>query len=130
MNWSTLATNHAFLHQLFPQPPSLRGVRVVEASLHQDGPALRLRIDLNEFPASPPRKWKDGGQNKIQIVVELMVRKIEITQWTTNNIVDIVMSSSSHDETRLELIAAEGVVLRCTGAYARVVSVDAYADLR
>ncbi|MFF7967461.1 Imm50 family immunity protein [Streptomyces sp. NPDC007903] len=47
-------------------PPPLTAVRLRQLTLHEDGPALTLRLDL-PYPADPPRKWAAQGCDTVQI---------------------------------------------------------------
>jgi len=68
MSWLDLIDNARFLSKLFPdQPPSLSAIRLHEIQLHQDGPRIILRLDLNEYPASPPDKWSVADCNTVQV---------------------------------------------------------------
>ena len=84
------------IENLYPVTPSLDGVRVLEVNLHQDGPELTMRIDLNEFPDPPPRKWVTNGFNRAQItLVFIEVRTLKINGWSRNNIVDVLIEPRS-----------------------------------
>ncbi|MGW5043600.1 Imm50 family immunity protein [Streptomyces griseoluteus] len=47
------------------EPPPLTAVRLRQLTLHEEGPALTLRLDL-PYPAEPPRKWAAQGFNTVQ----------------------------------------------------------------
>lgn len=47
--------------------PSLHDVDFHALDLHRDGPRALLKIDLPEFPKSPPQKWIDAGFNRVQL---------------------------------------------------------------
>ena len=49
--------------------PSLRGIELQEVTLSQLGPSVELRVNLAEFPASPPKKWADDHLNQVQILL-------------------------------------------------------------
>jgi hypothetical protein len=41
--------------------PSLGGVRVHEIRAEREGPVLKIRFDLSDFPDNPPEKWRLSG---------------------------------------------------------------------
>jgi hypothetical protein len=95
MDWIDLTGRAEFLRKLFPLAPSLRGVRVHEVSLQQDGPRVLIRFDLNEFPSQPPPKWIQAGANKVQIrLMCIGVQRWVMRGWTANNIADIRMEAA------------------------------------
>ena len=62
MSWIELLTEAQFLSSLYTDSaPSLEVVVLHEVRLLRDGPAVTLRFDLHDFPASPPSKWSSQG---------------------------------------------------------------------
>lgn len=49
------------------EAPLLHGVDFHALDLQRDGPRALLKIDLPEFPKSPPQKWIDAGFNRVQL---------------------------------------------------------------
>lgn len=107
MGWFELVDDHRFLQILFPSAePSLDAIRVHEIVLHQDGPRLQIRFDLNEFPSDPPKKWI--GLNQIQVrLMFIGIRKIEIEGWSTNNIGAIRLLRTARDGISLDFSSNE-----------------------
>ena len=68
MDWIDSVGNAEFLRKLFPRAPSPCNVRVLEVNLHQDGPRVLVRLDLNEFPLQPPAKWMPSNQAQIGLI--------------------------------------------------------------
>jgi hypothetical protein len=128
MSWIDLLDNNHFLRTLFPAGgPSLEAVRLHEVLLHQDGPSVSLRFDLNEYPARPPEKWHAAKGNVVQVrLAGVGVRYFALKGWAGNNIGTLIL-----DE------AAVGVVLefdsgecRMTAAFdhLRIDAVTSYRD--
>ncbi len=90
MKWVDMVENSEFLQKLFPVPPSLTGIRILEVCLHQDGPRLTVRLNLNEYPNDPPPKWVGAAANRAQLTLMCIgVRDLELRGWSTNNLVDL-----------------------------------------
>ena len=97
MDWIDLISRAEFLRRLFPTAPSLTGIRVHEVSLHQDGPRVVIRFDLNDFPKQPPAKW--AAFNKVQVkLTGIGVNDWEMRGFTTDNISDISIESAGGAE--------------------------------
>ena len=57
-HWTDLLDDARPIHAIFGDaPPSIRGVGLHEVVVSRDGPSVSLRLDVAEFPASPPPKW-------------------------------------------------------------------------
>ncbi|MYV42790.1 hypothetical protein GT030_28995 [Streptomyces sp. SID1328] len=64
--WPTHLVNPQGLKAIYgAKPPPLTAVRLRQLTLHEDGPALTLRLDL-PYPADPPWKWAAQGFNTVQ----------------------------------------------------------------
>ena len=120
MCWIECVGNRKPIETLYSKPPSLNGVRVLEVTLHQDGPRVSLRVDLNEFPDRPPRKWTAGGFNRVQLILVLIeVRSLSIQGWSLNNVVDAILERTS-----------DGVVLRLHGRGTAIEGVFSLSKLK
>lgn len=69
MSYRCCANPQALL-TLFAEPPAFDPVALHEATLHRDGPLLRLRFDLPTFPDRPPPRWPSDA-NTAQVVLDL-----------------------------------------------------------
>jgi len=57
-HWTDLLDDARAIRAIFGDaPPSLRGVDLHEVVVSWDGPSVSLRLDIAEFPPSPPSKW-------------------------------------------------------------------------
>lgn len=115
MTWVTHLGNKRPIESLYSKSPSLSEVRLHEVRLHQDGPRVSLRFDLNEFPDTPPRKWITGKFNRAQMTLVLVdIHDFQMNGWGLNNIGDLTLEEHG-----------SGVCLRFVGQSARV---DCYAQ--
>jgi hypothetical protein len=128
MSWIDVLDDNQFLESLFSTAvPSLDAVRLHEVQLHQDGPAVSLRFDLNEYPAQPPEKWQMVKSNTIQVRLSgIGVRELVIHGWTNNNIGRLVIKVGTNC-IKVEFAAGECRVAATFG-HLRVDSVTAYRD--
>jgi len=96
MTWIDCLDNKLPVESFYAVAPSLTDVRLHEVRLHQDGPRVSLRIDLNDFPDNPPRKWAIGKFNRAQLTLVLIdIIDFQMTGWSLNNIGTFVLSSVS-----------------------------------
>ncbi|TWT29159.1 hypothetical protein KOR42_55530 [Thalassoglobus neptunius] len=94
MNWIE-QTGHSFgIQAIFSELPELNSVLIHEVILHGDGPSISVRLDLNEFPTSPPQKWIDRKVNTVQITLMLLcVEDLSVRGWGIDNVGDITIQS-------------------------------------
>ncbi|MGW0785485.1 Imm50 family immunity protein [Streptomyces sp. NPDC002913] len=106
--------------------PALDEVRVEELCLSVNGPTLRLRFDLAEFPISPPARWRRDGLDVVQVELALGgVRAISIDEFSADSICDLkirksglVSFSAESDSVKLQGLADTATILKVS-AYAR-----------
>jgi hypothetical protein len=127
MTWTRHADRNEFFLQLFPDSPSLRDVRVLELGLHEDGPALSMTVNLNDFPTSPPAKWKEQSANRVQVrLVFFAMTSVQLTGWGTNNVCDIEIEKR---DGRIRVNAAGGAwKLTAESEHLRLDRVSGYWD--
>ncbi|MCG8417238.1 MAG: immunity 50 family protein [Proteobacteria bacterium] len=128
MSWIDALDNNYFLKTLYPTgAPILDALRLHEVQLHQDGPAISLRFDLNEYPAQPPAKWQAAKSNTVQVrLMGIGVREFVIHGWTSNNIGRLVIKDGT-DSIILEF-EADKCHMTAVFNHLRVDSVTAYRD--
>jgi len=126
MKWTSLLHNPEGISAVYHgNPPDLSAVRVKEVVLHEDGPTLKVRLDLPEYPAQPPRKWLMQGFNTVQIEIAFSgLRSVSVHGFGTEVTADF--SLSGHDgisvritspETTVEAVATTAYISKLT-AYA------------
>jgi hypothetical protein len=127
MSWVQLVENPETITSIFEQFPVLDQVRILEIQLLQDGPVVSLRINLNEFPTSPPPKWLAGQVNRVQIQLSLIgIRDIQIAGWCTDNIGNLDISR--YDGGLLVVLDSAACKLRCEAEFIHVQKISAYCD--
>ncbi|WP_367323547.1 Imm50 family immunity protein [Streptomyces sp. HUAS ZL42] len=97
MPWTSLIHNPEGISAVYQDtPPDLSNVLMREVILHEDGPTLRLRVDLPRYPDQPPRKWIAQGFNTVQI--ELLfsgLRAIALEGFGSEVTADIVLAQDN-----------------------------------
>ncbi|MGW7350324.1 Imm50 family immunity protein [Streptomyces sp. NPDC054784] len=72
MDWTILLEGATAIHAIYgDHTPRLDAVSLHEVSLAREGPQLTLRMDLAEYPSSPPSKWAAQGFDTVQIQIDL-----------------------------------------------------------
>ena len=128
MSWIDEAADNYFLKMLYPMAsPLLDAVRLHEVKLHQDGPVVSLRFDLNEYPAQPPAKWQAVKSNTVQVCLDgIGVREFAMRGWALNNVGRLVVKKGGSGI----IVEFDADECHITAAFdhLRVASVTAYWD--
>ncbi|MFC9277887.1 Imm50 family immunity protein [Streptomyces collinus] len=97
MSWTSLLHNPEGIAAIYQgAPPELSGVRVHEVVLYEDGPTLKLRLDLPLYPDRPPRKWAAQGFNTVQVEISLSgLRAITLDGFGTAISADVSLSGEN-----------------------------------
>ncbi|MEV6114375.1 Imm50 family immunity protein [Streptomyces sp. NPDC052109] len=85
MSWASLLHNPVGITSIYQgNPPDLIDVHLHEVVLHEDGPTLKLRLDLPRYPDQPPRKWAAQGFNTLQVEISFSgVREVTLEGFGT-----------------------------------------------
>lgn len=120
MSWISQLYGSEFLSLLFPgEPPSLESVELHEIRLERDGPVMRLRFELPDFPASPPRKWVDQKFNAVQVeIMSIGVCSVSLNGWSHINMVSVQLTEEGRG-TRLR-VQGNTVVVDATFEHIRL----------
>ena len=127
MSWVDCVANRLWISSLYSLPPSLNNVRVLEVMLCEDGPTASLRMNLNEYPDKPPRKWIEGKFNRAQLTLRFFdVRDLEISGWGTTNTGSVELS-------RIEngfrvAFNADATRFRCSSFYVDILKISGHCD--
>ncbi|MFJ3822034.1 Imm50 family immunity protein [Streptomyces nodosus] len=105
--------------------PVLDEVRIEELCLSVNGPTLRLRFDLAEFPINPPAKWRRDSLDVVQVEIAFGgVRAISIDEFSADSVCGLkirkdglVNFSGESDSVKLQGVADTATILRVS-AYA------------
>lgn len=126
MSWIECLGNKSSIASLFSTPPALRDVRIHEITLHQDGPRVTVRIDLNELPDQVPSKWTTKF-NKVQVTLMFIEpHQFSLNGWTANNICDVDIDSQS-DGVKLS-IHGEGFSVNGMFSFVEIANISSYID--
>jgi len=128
MSWIDLLDDNRFLRTLFPEgDPSLASTRLHELQLHQDGPSVVLRFDLDAYPSQPPAKWQAAQSNTVQVrLVGVGIPELEIRAWSRNNVGRLRIERR---EPGIEIaFSADGCHVAAVVDHLRVDSVTAYRN--
>ena len=127
MTWIDCLDNKLPVESFYSVAPLLTDVRLHEVRLHQDGPRVSLRIDLNEFPDNPPRKWVIGKFNRAQLTLVLIdIIDFQLTGWSLNNIGNFVLDSFSGG-IHVKFIG-HSLLIDCTARFIEAEKISGYYD--
>ena len=116
---------------VFGEPvPTFGPVDLHEVTVHRDGPVVRLRFDLAEYPAQPPAKWVTGGADTVQVVLDLVgVDRLAVTGAMTNMRGPLTARQTDGGSVTAEFRSGEVSVV-VTARAAVISSLSAYAISR
>jgi|688.fasta_scaffold288525_2 hypothetical protein len=127
MTWIDYLGNKLAVDSVYSAAPSLVDVRLHEVRLHQDGPRVSLRLDLNDFPDNPPRKWVVGKFNRTQLTLVLIdISDFQMTGWSLNNIGDLTFDKCNVG-IRVKF-AGPSLRIECTARFIEVEKISGYCD--
>ena len=126
-DWTQYLGNPLPIKSVYSTVPSLENVRLQEIRLHQDGPRVSLRIDLNSFPENPPRKWIIAKFNRVQLTLILIdISELYLRGWSLNNIGDLNLVAS--DAGIAVVFDGESVKFECVARFVEVEKLSGYFD--
>ncbi|MFF7751331.1 Imm50 family immunity protein [Streptomyces sp. NPDC007971] len=107
-------------------PPSLSGIRLHQVVLGRDGPEMRVRLDLPDYPARPPRKWAAQGFNTVQIELAFGgLRSITLDGFGTDVTADISLTGG--DGISVDIVGT-GARIQAVSDSASIAALTAYVD--
>ncbi|MFU2316565.1 Imm50 family immunity protein [Rahnella sp. PCH160] len=85
--WTDYLVNARHIDSIYHKDkPSLNNVDIHEVIFHRDGPKISIRMNLNEFPTSPPPKWVAQKFNTVQIILTLVdIGDVSMSGWVDTN---------------------------------------------
>jgi hypothetical protein len=130
MAWIELLDNPEAVRAIFPAgAPSLEAVRIHDVLLHQDG-MLILRLDLNDYPSVPPKKWVTGHYNTVQVRLMFMdAKRLTIQGWSHSNVGNVEIQRISDGAVEL-LFSSSSSQMSGTFQNVRLDGLSAYCDAR
>ncbi|HXE35977.1 MAG TPA: Imm50 family immunity protein [Verrucomicrobiae bacterium] len=126
MSWLKLAENPEAASSLFDLPPSLQNVEIFTFKIDRDGPTAELTIRLNEYPSSPPLKWRTQQANTVNMTLQLLaLGDVEVKGWSNTNRAEIQITRVNAEQ--LEIVAM-GVhfTIRATFGFLRIAGFSPY----
>ena len=104
-------------------------VSVQEIVAHRDGREVRIRLDLEEYPESPPAKWVKAGNNVVQLVVSMIeVESLELNGLArTMNLSVVAERDADVGLVRLTM-SSDAVRFEATARFVHVASVSGYRN--
>jgi hypothetical protein len=123
--WTELLENPRAL-EMFQPEPLLEGVSLNKLLLDRDGPTVTMMIQIREYPANPPAKWRGERHNAVMIELQAMgVGQIELLGWTVDNRLSLAIRRLPEGNLRIVAVGTSvKVELDC--GWLRVVGVTPY----
>ncbi|MFI9252825.1 Imm50 family immunity protein [Streptomyces sp. NPDC053069] len=130
MSWTSLLRNPEGIASLYEGvPPNLVGVHLHEVALQEDGPTLRLRLDLPRYPDRPPRKWTAQGFNTVQLELSLSgLETVTLEGFGTHIAADVSLGGEGDGKGILVNVISSGTRIRAVAATAFVSKLSAYVN--
>jgi hypothetical protein len=126
MHWYNFADNPKSIASLFSIPPKLECVWVCCIELGRDGPKLALRLDIDEFPDHPPKKWA-REYNQVQLTVDFFdVEGLLVEGWGRDNRARITVADV--EGRRSVLVQGSECSIRFTCHVFRIAFISGYYD--
>lgn len=128
MNWLEILDDQSPIRAIFGnEVPALVNINLHEVILHRDGPSALLRFDLEQYPKSPPEKWRLARFNRIQLKLLMIgIRDLSIVGFLSN----CVTTLDIFDDVGLIRVRTLGDIVKIDIAAdnLRVDSVSAYRE--
>jgi len=85
MSWIEFLDNPMSIRSIYDSDPDI--IEIFEITLGREGPILKMKALVNNFPDKPPKKWLVHQSNRVLVELSLFgLQTIEIHQWSTNNV--------------------------------------------
>lgn len=126
LDWISALSNPQAIVSIYGEAlPDLGGNRIEEVGLRPDGPTLRVRFDLAEFPIDPPGKWLRESLDVAHVEIYFGgLREISISKFTVDSICDLKIRKDEFVRFSGE---SESVNFSGVSDTARILRVSAYA---
>lgn len=86
-SWTDYLVDTRYIDSIYHKDkPNLNNVDIHEVIFHRDGPKISIRMNLNEFPVSPPAKWIAQKFNTVQIILTFVdIEDVSMSGWVDTN---------------------------------------------
>lgn len=126
MRWFELAENPEVITELYYEVPSLQTIDLHEIALYEERAKMVLRADLNRFADKPPTSWIKRNYNTTYIQLDFLeLKTIQITRWSTVNVVDANIGVTEDGNIQLIIISST-CYIQATAQSFRIGTVSAY----
>jgi hypothetical protein len=98
--WTDYLLDSKYLDSIFQEEkPCLSKVDIHGIVFHRDGPKISIRMNLNEYPAIPPRKWVLQRFNTVQLTLALIdIKDVTMSGWVDSSyIADVTIGEINGD---------------------------------
>ncbi|MEM5343159.1 Imm50 family immunity protein [Paraburkholderia azotifigens] len=131
LHWTDLLVDKRKLMAIYGVNfPSLDKVNVHEIIFHRDGPTVTFRVDLLEYPSSPPKKWIENEFNTAQIRLSCSdVKYSSLHGWNHTSFVASIGLNRDGDLITLAL-NGDGLSVCIKSSFLDVSSISAYINTR
>ncbi len=86
-----------------------------------------MRLDLNEFPDNPPRKWVLRKVNRVQLTLVLIdIDAFQMNGWSLNNFGELTLERC--DKGILVKFTGKSLRINCTARFLDVEKIAGYHD--
>lgn len=119
--WTDYLISSKYIDSIYHEnKPNLNNVDIHEIIFHRDGPKVSIRMNLNEYPENPPKKWLFQKFNTVQLTLALIdIKEVSMSGWVdTNYIADVKIDKID-----------EGVCVNLTGINLNLMVRASYIDV-
>ncbi|AVF33731.1 Imm50 family immunity protein [Rahnella sikkimica] len=125
--WTDYLVNSKYIDSIYHKDkPSLHNVDIHEVIFHRDGPKISIRMNLNEFPVSPPPKWVEQKFNTVQIILTFVdIYDVSMSGWVDTNYIANLTIEKSNEKVCLNVRSAN-LNLGIKASFIDIESITAY----
>jgi hypothetical protein len=126
--WYELAENPKAITSLFSRPESFDIVSLFAVELDREGPTVRARFNLEQFPDRPPKKWGGHDYNRAQVRLDFFgIESLVVSGWSTTNVCHFDVNPAGR-RLAISFVSEAAANVRFTTLGFRIAQIDAYVD--
>lgn len=125
--WRHFTVNPEALATCFNQfDPDLSKVRLMKLELIEEGPTLSVKLGLDEYPSTPPVRWRSKRYNAVSLELQFMaVRSLRIEGILNNE--SVALSLQPIEDAMLEIeITGNALSIHVVCQFARISHISPY----
>ncbi|QMM54207.1 hypothetical protein HVX06_17625 [Enterobacter sp. RHB15-C17] len=125
--WTDYLINSQAIDSIYHGDRStLSSVDIHEIIFHRDGPKISIRLNLNSYPKSPPKKWVMQKFNTVQIVLSLLeIKDVTFSGWVNTNYIANIEIDDMNGEVNIK-IDNSALKLNVKAGFLDIESITAY----